>query len=57
MQATIHVDAAVFSDLEISPEQFREAAAYALSKLTHPETGETLYFNGVGVTIATNEAE
>lgn len=51
MQATINIYHAVLDDCGITAEQFQEAASYALSNLTHPETGEPIYFNGVRVTV------
>ncbi len=51
MNATISIDHAVLDDCGITIEQFREAASYALSNLTHPETGVPIYFNGVQVMV------
>ena len=51
MQTTINLDADTHAKLGITTDQFQKAASYALSALTHPETGETLYFNDVHVTV------
>jgi len=51
MNTTINIDHAVLDDCGITVEQFQAAASYALSNLTHPETGEPIYFNRVQVTV------
>ena len=51
MEATINIAAAALSDLEITAEDLERAAAQALSSLVDPTNGETVYFNGVRVTV------
>ncbi len=51
MQAIINIDHAVLDDCGITPEQFQEAVSNALGRLSHPVTGEPIYFNGVRVTV------
>lgn len=51
MQTTINLDAGTLAKLGVTIDQFQKAASDALSTLTHPETGETLYFNDVRVTV------
>lgn len=51
MQAAIKLDNAALADLGITAEQFEEAAHNALRNLTHPESGDPIYFNDVSVTL------
>lgn len=51
MQTTINLDVDTLAKLGITIDQFQKAASDALSTLTHPETGEMLYFNDVRVTV------
>lgn len=51
MQVTINLDQAVLGDLDITIEQFQQAASTTLGNLTHPESGDPIYFNGVQVTV------
>ena len=51
MQVTINVDHAALDDLDITIEQFQQAASIALGNLTRPESGDPIYFNGVQVTV------
>lgn len=52
MQVIINTDSKTLAELDITVEQFEQAASQALSSLSHPETGETIYFNGVSVAVA-----
>jgi hypothetical protein len=49
MNVLINIDHADLDNCGISSEQFQAAASYALSNLTHPETGNPIYFNNVRV--------
>lgn len=51
MQVTINLDHAVLDDLDITIEHFQQAASTALGNLTHPESGDPIYFNSVQVTV------
>ena len=51
MKTTVTVDQTMLTELGISINQFQEAVAYALSRLTHPETGVSLYINSPVVTV------
>jgi len=56
MDVTINIDQAVLADCGISSEHFREAAENALSHLNHPETGDSIYFNSMRITVIENTA-
>lgn len=57
MQTTISLDAETLARLGITIEQFEQAASNALGNLSHPETGQPLYFNGVSVTVIADRPE
>lgn len=57
MEVTINTNVATMEDLGITLEQFEQAASSALSKLSHPESGESLYFNNVRVTAIADTPE
>ncbi|MEM8515066.1 hypothetical protein RCH14_004426 [Massilia sp. MP_M2] len=51
MQVTIKTDSETLAELDLTVEQFEHAASQALSSFSHPETGDTIYFNGVSVAV------
>lgn len=51
MQVTINLDHTALDDLGITIEQFEQAASAALSNLSHPVSGDPIYFQGVRVTV------
>lgn len=51
MQVTINLDQTTLDDLDISIEDFEQAARDALGKLSHPESGDPIFFNNVRVTV------
>lgn len=51
MQVSINLDHAALDDLDITVEQFQQAASAALSNLSHPESGDPIYFNDVRVIV------
>ena len=57
MEVTINTNVATLEDLGITLEQFEQAASSALSNLSHPDSGEPLYFNNVRVTAIADTPE
>lgn len=51
MQVTINLDRATLDDLEITIDEFKQAAKDALRNLSHPESGDPIFFNDVSVTV------
>lgn len=51
MQVNINLDHAELDDLDITIEQFKQAASAAIRNLSHPESRDPIYFNDVRVTV------
>jgi len=51
MQVTINLDHAALDDLDLTVEQFEQAASAALTNLSHPESGAPIYLNNVRVIV------
>ena len=51
MRTTINLNADSLAKVGITIDQFQKVASDALSALKHPETGETLYFSDIRVTV------
>lgn len=51
MKARIEIDHSSLDEVGLTVEQFQEAVSTAISKLNCPLTGNSIYFNGVVVSV------